>query len=181
MFKRFIFTTMASVFACNAALADYPTVYAGASAGIIVNTTTSAANAQPGNFRGAPFNLFVGYGNLLDQNFYLAGEVFGTVGTGEISDKNGLKTTYGIGASLLPGLLLSDSTMIYARGGFVRSRFSNVSNLSTGVQLGLGMQMALMQSLDLRGEYDFTAYHSVSGISSPRQDAFTLGLLYKFT
>src|SRR5262245_56970716 len=74
--------------------------YVGAGLGIVNNTTSSfpiASNrstvfTQPSNFRGVPFNLLAGYGGLITQNFYLGGELFGTVGTAEISDNHGLKT-----------------------------------------------------------------------------------------
>jgi hypothetical protein len=157
-----------------------PSPYVGANIGITTNTTSNNGNNQAANFRGIPVNLFAGYGGILSQNFYLAGEIFGTLGTGEIDGKGGVKTTYAYGASMIPGVMLSDHTMGFARVGVIRSRFSSVSSYSTGGQFGVGMQSTLTQNVDVRGEYDFGAYRSVGGISSPRQDAFNLGLVYKF-
>jgi len=80
--------------------------------------------------------------------------------------------------------MLSDHTMAYARLGVVRTRFSDTSSTQTGGQFGVGMQTTVTQNVDLRGEYVYTAYssfnNSISSISSPRSDAFNLGLIYKF-
>jgi opacity protein-like surface antigen len=100
-----------------------------------------------------------------------------------------LKNKYGYGLSFIPGLMLSDHTMIYARAGVVRTRFEDsVSGYKnrktlTGGQVGLGLQTSLTQNVDLRGEYDFTTYGSqtIDGTKiKPRTDTFTLGLIYKF-
>lgn len=158
--------------------------YIGASIGEATNTTNTENSSYTGvrNYRGVPFMVNAGYGALLSQNLYFGGEIFGTLGTLTLND-NGLKSTYGYGASILPGILLGEHTLTYARLGLVRSRFtpSASSNRSVnGGQLGLGMQLGLTQNVDLRGEYVFTAYQSFSGISTPRQDQFNLGLVYKF-
>lgn len=171
----------------GAAIAD-PAPYLGASIGILNNTSTGVRVptgpntfvSNPGFYRGVPFNLFAGYGGVINQNFYLAGEVFGTAATAEINDKNKLKTTYGYGASLIPGVLLSDHTLAYGRIGVVRSQFSEAKSNSNGAQFGFGLQTCLTQNIDLRAEYDFTAYKSVGLVSSPRQDAVNVGLVYKF-
>jgi opacity protein-like surface antigen len=177
MLKRLLITSAAFALSTSLAFAN-GAPYFGASVSEITNTTDS----QNRNFRGLPFNINFGYGGLLSPNLYLGGEFFGTLGTATFND-NGLKTTYGYGASLLPGIMLSDHTMTYARAGVVRSRFtpSSAANHNVnGGQLGLGMQIGLSQNLDMRGEYTYTAYQSFSGISAPRQDQFSLGLVYKF-
>lgn len=187
MVKKIIIASAILAATTGVASAD-PAPYLGASIGINTNTSSSVSIAtgpkqfvnQAGNFRGVPFSLFAGYGGILNQNFYLAGEVFGTPATAEISDKNLLKTTYSYGASVIPGVMLSDHTLAYGRVGVVRSRFSELNENANGAQFGFGLQTCLTQNIDLRAEYDFTAYKSVSNVSSPRQDAFNLGLVYKF-
>lgn len=180
----------------TAALAN-PVPYVGAGLGIVTNTSSSVAKgsvatpfgrytfAQPGNFRGVPVNVFAGVGSLINQNFYIGGEVNGTIATGEIESNNGLRTTYAYGASVIPGLMLSDHTMAYARAGVVRTRFTSANETRTGGQIGLGLQTSVTQNIDVRGEYDFTAYGSfnngVGRISAPRSDAFNLALLYKIS
>lgn len=179
MFKKVLIASAILASTIGAALAN-PAPYVGASIGVIANTSSNGGNGQPANYRGVPVNLFAGYGGIVNQNIYLAGELTGTLGTGELNSNNGIKTTYGYGASFIPGVMLSDHTMAFARAGVVRTRFSQVSEMSTGGQVGLGLQTSLTQNVDLRGEYDYTAYRSVGGIGSPRQDAFNLGLAYKF-
>jgi opacity protein-like surface antigen len=151
--------------------------YIGAALGSKVNTSTYV------NFRGVPINIMAGYGATIGEGIYLGGEVFSTVTDAEVTD-NGLKSTFAYGVSIVPGLFLSDHTMGYVRAGIMRTRFSpsGLGNVTvSGGQFGLGIQTNLMQNWDLRGEYDYDAYGSISGLSgNPRGDDFTLAILYKF-
>jgi opacity protein-like surface antigen len=165
MFKKLIVTT--AVLAATGVAVANPAPYVGASAGVTINTTKSDEVSI--NARGLPFSVFAGYGGVLNQSFYLAGELSGTFATANMTD-NGLKTTYSYGASVIPGVMLSDHTLAFARAGVVRTRFSTFKENQTGAQLGLGMQTSLTQNVDLRGEYDFVSYRSfgsrVSGLHS---------------
>jgi opacity protein-like surface antigen len=157
--------------------------YVGADLGITANTTSTAGNKKPGNFRGIPVTLFAGYGAEINDNFYLAGEVFVTPGTGELSQTKGhyVKSTYGYGASFIPGMIISDHTLAYARLGLVRSHFDKNDVNATGGQFGLGLQAGVSKNVDVRGEYIFTAYESFNGNTSPKADQVNVGLVYKFT
>lgn len=172
--------------------------YVGTSSGIIVNTSTGVAenngkntttgktiiSGSPAFYRGIPFNLFAGYGGVINENYYLSGELTGTIGSVSISDAAGLKTTYGYSVSVLPGLMITDNTLAFVRLGVAGSHFSNINQMATGVQVGVGMQSNLLQNLDLRGEYAYVAYPSlnnkVGGVGAPRSDQFLLGIIYKF-
>lgn len=183
MLKKIILGSVMLATTTGIALAN-PAPYIGAGLGIIANTTN---NGMYGSYRGVPFNVFAGYGGLLTDSFYLAGELDGTLTSGVIADNGAIKSTYGYGLSVLPGVMLNDRTLAFARLGVVRTRFSDISTTQTGGQLGFGLQTSLTQSIDLRGEYDFTAYRSVSTTfygfrfsAKPRQDAFNLSLVYKF-
>lgn len=176
MFKKILLASAVLAATTGVAIAN-PAPYVGAGLGINTNT----ANNVAGSYRGVPFNVFAGYGGVLDQSFYLAGEVSGTVGTAEVANNGTVKTTYGYGASVLPGVMLSDHTLAFARAGVVRTHFSNFSNhMQTGGQFGLGLQTGLTQNVDLRGEYDFTAYRSSGSNPAARSDAATASLVYKF-
>ena len=195
MLKKFLLASAVLTATSTGVAVASPAPYVGASLGI-VNNYNDKANFNGQNLtlststRGAPFSVFAGYGGVLDQNFYLAGEVFGTVGTASISDNKFLRTSYGYGASILPGVMLSDHTLAFARVGVVKSHFSDSSlnTNATGGQFGLGLQTSLTQNVSLRGEYDFTAYRKISdsdiyGNSAsihPRSDAFNVGLVYSF-
>ncbi len=175
MFKKLVIASAILAVTTSVAFAGAP--YLGGSVGIDANTSGSA------NARGIPFKIFGGYGSLVSQNFYLAGEIVGTVGTATISD-HGLKNSYALALDVLPGVMLSDHTMGFARLGVARSRFTpkGFSNSTvTGAQIGLGLQTSLMQSWDLRFEYVYTNYGSInSTVGSPRSDETDLGLIYKF-
>lgn len=185
MIKKISLISLLLATSVNVTLAAAP--YVGASLGVLTNTTNRYPNGsvmQPSNFRGVPASVFAGFGGVVSQNFYLAGEVSTTLFTGEISDNTGLKTSYGVGASVLPGFMLSDHTLAFARAGVVRTRFSDADQMQNGGQVGLGLQTTVMQNVDVRGEYDYTSYgsfnNSTGRISAPCADGFTLGLLYKF-
>ncbi len=154
--------------------------YVGTSLGINSNTSTHANGGSGGAYRGIPLKVFAGYGGIISETFYLAGELTAILGSAEISNKNHMKTSFGYGLSALPGVMVNDETLAFARVGYVRSRFANVTKMSNGAQLGFGMQTSMTQHLDLRGEYDFTSYSDAGAIQSPRSDEFDLGVVYKF-
>ena len=161
--------------------------YVGAGIGVNANT---ANNGWFGSNRGMPFNILAGYGGLISDSFYLAGELSGTLATAVLNNNGALKSTYSYGASVLPGVMLSDHTLGFARAGVVATHFPDVhgGKTLTGGQFGVGLQTGLTQNVDLRAEYDFTAYRSTTAwrfnnvkiTSAPRQDAFNLSLIYKF-
>ena len=151
--------------------------YVGAALGMNTMTSTSGSNT-----RSVPIDLFAGYGATLNASFYLAGEVTLTPFTGLLSKSPGspLKTTYGYGMSILPGIMFSDHALGYIRAGVVKSHFSAIGGNKTGGQLGIGIQATITQDIDLRSEYVYTQYSKITTASSPKSDAFKLGLIYKF-
>ena len=178
MIKKILVGTLLAS-AVTVASANTAAPYVGAGLGVNVNTSSSGVNTF--FTRTMPVSIFAGYGGVVNQNFYLAGEFTGVLGAGELTSKgNSVKTTYGYGLSVLPGLMLSDHTLAFARVGFVRSRFTNMNTYGNGGQIGLGLQTSLTQNVDVRGEYDFTAYKTVSNVGAPRSDAASVSLVYKF-
>lgn len=178
MFKKIILASAMLAASAGVALAD-PVPYAGASLGLNVNSTNAGPNNSASVYRGVPLKVFVGYGGLLSQSFFLAGELTGTIGSMEINDANGIKTTYGYTISAIPGVMLNDNTLAFARLGYIRTRFSSLDSWANGATLGLGMQTAVTQNIDIRGEYSYSTYNSVGGQSSPRSDEFDVGFVYK--
>lgn len=182
MFKKIILASAILAATVSVAEAAAPAPYVGASIGLTNNFITSGNDAG-GTYRGVPFNLFAGYGGVLSQSFYLAGELNATVANATVTNSDGNKSTYGFGVSLIPGVMLNESTLAFARVGVVNTHFSNLVNSNrTGGQIGLGLQTSVTQNIDVRGEYDYVAYQSKStfwGSMAPRQDVFTVGLVYK--
>lgn len=195
MVKKFLLvSTLAAITTANIATAN-PSPYIGGGVGITNNTSNVKINNDNnseysgGSYRGVPVNLFAGYGGSVNENFYLAGEIFGTAGTFNLTNnKSDLKSDYTYGVAILPGALLSEQTVAYARLGVLKSHFPKGSNNNrAGAQFGAGLQTTLAQNVDLRGEYDYVAYKSVSTrfnnnrvTVSPRADQFNVALVYKF-
>lgn len=202
---RNIFLTSAILAATSTIAFAAGAPYVGASIGANAGSFTLKDNAGDSvdfGGRGAIANIFGGYGAIVSQNIYLGGEAFASLSSTEsdvkidslnphIKDSIRVKQSYGV--SFIPGVMLSDHTMAYARVGVVRSRFevkeatptasATTRKTLTGGQLGVGMQTSLAQNLDLRGEYDYTRYRSATfgdNKLSPRTDQFNLGLIYKF-
>jgi len=171
MFKKILFTSVLLT-ATSFAMAN-TAPYVGASLGVNASTASSGQS-----FRGMPLTVFGGYGGVIGQSFYLAGELDATLGTYSLNN-NGLKSSYGYGVSILPGGMFSEYTLGYFRLGLLRTRFTTAKATKSGIEFGLGMQTSLTQNVDLRGEYDYRKYNTFSGISAPRADLFTLGLVYK--
>jgi opacity protein-like surface antigen len=103
------------------------------------------------------------------------------------------QTRHSYGVNLIPGIMLSSSTMLYGRVGIVRTHFeTTVTNIYgsendtadvTGTQGGLGLQTSLSTKVELRGEYVYTKYRSFTtdGLeSNPTANQFNIGLVYKF-
>ena len=176
MIKKILIAVLSVLVAQAASAEGAP--YLGAAVGIATNTS----DAPNLNYRGMPLTLSAGYGGLLSQNLYLGGEVFGRLGTANL-DNNGLKSSYGYGISVLPGLMLGERAMTFLRVGWVRSHFTPEGTTSNrdvdGAQLGVGMQLGLTQNVDLRGEYTFSDYQSFGSIRNPKQDQYNLGLIFK--
>lgn len=159
---------------------------------------------RPAAYKGFGGNLFAGYGAMMSCNFYLAGELF--VGDTwklksyrshtrrlddgrTIADGGSAKTTWDVGASIIPGFLITDCVLTYLRLGATDTRFSNNNNhghhnnnnkSKVGWHVGLGGQTTICQNWDLRGEYIYTQYGSISHVGHPQSDQFNLGVVYKF-
>lgn len=138
-------------------------------------------------YKGLDGTVFAGYA-MLNSSFYLAGEIFAQHGVTLQNYRNninanlnpvGVKTTWGTGLSILPGFLVADTLLGYLRFGGIVTHFQDVGQSATGGQVGIGLEGTVSESWDLRAEYTYSFYQSMSGIGSPRSDQFRLGVLYK--
>jgi opacity protein-like surface antigen len=156
--------------------------YIGFSVGPRVNYTGS-----PTTYVGIEGTLSLGWGVMLDPSWYLAGELFGADNAEldnwrarGVAPHGSVKSTWTWGGSIIPGYMITDYVLGYIRLGGVSTHFSNQGTNKSGWQVGLGGQTALAPNWDLRGEYVYTGYGSVSGIGKPNADQFNLGVTYKF-
>ncbi|MDA8561590.1 hypothetical protein N9L02_00575 [Gammaproteobacteria bacterium] len=148
---------------------------------VLLQTVTS----NDSNYRGVSPKLAVGYGAILGQSFYLAGEASAAIGTAQISSNistNGINArinkTYDF--SLLPGMFFSDNALVFVKLGAASSNFSTPNKYATGGELGLGLQFSILNCWHVRGEYFYTSYSSIEGIKNPVSDTFALGAVFTF-
>ncbi len=157
------------------------------------------------NAVGGSYTLLGGVGKYFDEPLYMGIELFynytranstNNVGDGGIDYyvKSVVLTTYG--ASLLPGIKLSDSTLFYLRGGYSRldmktfetSTALNINNAQSngvnGIHFGLGLETVIYRSISLRGEYTHTNnknFQTKTGtIVNPTNNQVMLALLFHF-
>lgn len=178
--------------------------------------------SQAGNFnvinktqvsaQGILGDLFAGY-SLRYCWLSLAGEINGSLSSARFHTSNQdfvhdsfAGTTYKMnrswGISVLPGIILPETTMLYGRVGYVSGYFNsettdnslaNVSTRLNGLRYGLGIQKRLCKNLDMRFEYSRISYQDHSDtvfepigavtkqtIITPFSNQFMLGAVYRF-
>ncbi len=144
-------------------------------------------SAKNSSYNSLSPRLSAGYGGIVANNFYLAGELTATPGSVDL--KNGYthgtdqntKVTHTYGLSVIPGIKLNDTAMVYGRVGAVKSYFSSQAKTVTGGQAGIGVETSVSPTWNLRSEYIYTAYRSVShDIGSPKSNAIGIGLIHNF-
>lgn len=160
-----------------------PGPYVGMDPGIISNY-----NRTSSVYKGLQGTLFGGYA-MLNDSFYLAAEIFAQHNLQIQNYRNdfnvngnpiGVKSTWGFGLSVLPGFLVADTLMAYLRIGAVRTHFQDIAQTATGGQAGLGLEGTVSENWNLRAEYIYTFYQSMTGLGAPRSDTFRFGVLYRF-
>lgn len=157
--------------------------------------------------KGLDASIFAGYGLHFDW-FYLGGEFFAKTSDATTSynisssgfnynTEFNVHSSFGLG--LLPGVMVNEKYLIYARIGAVRTSVKTQETGSgglvgtfsdsdtqwiNGLSGGLGLEGLLYEGFSLRGEYLYTSYSSfVSDLGTryaPSDNEFTLGLLYHF-
>lgn len=168
------------------ALASYCTTAAADSAFYIgPSLLYSYTGASGTHFQGLSPRMSFGYGGTLTDSFYLGGELFAIPGQVPLSNStsNGsssLRTSRSFGASIIPGIMLDNCNMVYARVGIVNSYFLTPGSTSTGAQVGVGIATNIAPKWDLRGEYIYTAYRSISDIGSPHSSQVAVGVVRRF-
>jgi hypothetical protein len=170
--------TLASVLsALTISTAHASAFYAGPSLGLINHTSPN------GSYRGIQPTLHVGYMDMVSTCTYIAFEGFASPGNAELSDDtpagNSLKSTYSMGASFIPGYLITDNVIGYLRLGIIDTNFSSGSSKAGG-QAGLGLQTALTDEWRLYMEYDYSKYSSNKSLGTVKTDQFVLGVNYLF-
>jgi opacity protein-like surface antigen len=159
-------------------------------ADVTLGSTSESLNHSATGWMGG---IFAGYGHYFDM-FYLGAELNGNMSnadaTRSMTDSNGdsahlkikARGSYGIG--VLPGIKVNDSTLLYARLGYLRTNFKvnesstddagdldgdqNVtysyssSKWRNGFNYGVGLETYIAENVSVRGEYTHTSYQSKS-------------------
>jgi opacity protein-like surface antigen len=169
MFKKALLTSIILAASSTVALAATP--YVGGSLGVTDLGIYNDGKVQAG----AMGKLFGGYGSTFGVNktIYLGAEL--NIDLAHYPHNTG--ATYGLGASFIPGVMITKYMIIYGRIGLETNRNTNSSIMYFGNQLGLGLQTNLAKNWDIRGEY--VRYSNVNGNTSGNSQ-FNLGLIYKF-
>lgn len=147
--------------------------------------------------------LFLGYGQYF-TNWYLGGELFGnysgaqgTITATDIDEgtaKVRAEARGSWGLALLPGVKLSDTLLLYLRGGYTWTNFKNEvelngvdvgssSNNRGGWAYGLGMESLIWDNWSLRGEFTHTQFKSQSNVfasAHTSDNQFMAGVVYHF-
>lgn len=176
MKKRISWILAAALFSCHAAQAG--NIYLGPEVFVQANTTPSS------NYRGLFPRLSVGYAQLFDKDFYLALEAFGVPTMATLADNhnNGAvsaRSTRSIGASIIPGGMLTENVLAFARVGVLNTQFTAPNSARWGGQIGVGLQTSLTPYWDLRAEYIYSAYKTVPTLGAVKSDQMGVGLIYK--
>jgi len=181
-----------------------------------VNLTDSVGNnmnQNPAlNATGWMGGLFGGYGQYMtNSNIYLGGELFANLSNASTTQTvtgsaagggaaNYYTNTSGNGSygiSFIPGVKITNNTLLYVRGGYIRTKFevkeststgfsSSNNNWQNGWNYGVGLESAIYDNWSVRTEYthaNFSSYTiSASGTKvTPSDNQVMLGLLYHFT
>jgi len=185
MFKKLFVASAILVTSSSVAFADTTSgPYVGMGLGA-TNLHMQAKSSVPGAHASAHMSkmsadAFVGYGALVSPKIYLGGEL-------------NVASPLSYGISLLPGALIADHTMAFARLGVNRMPMSvtvtepgqtaSTHKTVIGTQLGLGLQTSLTENVDVRGEVDHTFYRSFRVLDeriSTNTNQLKVSLLYKF-
>lgn len=163
--------------------------------------SSNALKADAG-LQGVAGRLVGGYSIMFMNRYYLAVEGFGelTSNSGDISQVTSTSTAsetlietwklrekYSYGVRLVPGVKISDSTLLYATVGWVGSRFqlsndasavlafiaavNGFTKTANGVAAGLGLQVMVANNVSMRAGWEWRRYESISA-----QSAFLVNL-----
>lgn len=151
--------------------------------GLGIGSRVNYTNNTPTAYTGLQGTVLGGYSMNWDD-FYTGLEIFiqDNMQINNYSTSRGsAKSSWGYGFSVLPGYLIADNVLGFARLGIISTRFSTGNTMATGGQVGLGMQTALCMNWDLRGEYIYSFYNSLTSgtVGNPKSQEYNLSLIYK--
>lgn len=147
-------------------------------------TTDSSTSQQDRSLRGYLGGVHIGYSWQVMQHALLGIEAFAlanstetsyysvsSIGSDVSTTDNKIREQNGFGLSLLPGYQLNQSSLLYARIGYIDAKFEKTgtgtdlgpdfSTNKPGLQLGLGYKVAFNNQWSVSGEYDYADYAEI--------------------
>lgn len=133
------------------------------------------------NGKGIEGGVYMGYNAPVAEKVLVGGEVNFNL-TDAKSSLAGAKAKNDYGIAARAGYLVTDSSMLYVRGGYSRALI-RVDNLGSkhfdGWNVGGGIEAALTDSMSVRAEFVYTRYNSGLGLH-PNQKNMNIGVAYHF-
>jgi outer membrane immunogenic protein len=174
----------------------------------LASATASMTQNPALNATGWVGGLFAGYGQYVNNNFYLGAEIFGdisnasttqtvtatgTAGTGSYYTNTSVKGTYGI--DVIPGVKINNNTLLYLKGGYIRTKIrinetstigglnSTNNNWQGGWNYGVGAESSLYDNWSVRTEYTHANINAYTISASqtrvtPSDNQVMLGIIY---
>lgn len=171
--------------------------------------------------KGAFGSVFAGYGESFsgcgcpfdEMNFYLAGEINADVSSVKFKSHNNelthqnfnhasYKMPYGFGLSLLPGIEITECSLLYARLGYVNRNLKiattentlpNTKKRLSGFRYGIGIKQSITEDFSIRLDFSQSLYQKLkifgldtaSNVSkrtfiTPILNQFEIGVAYHF-
>src|SRR3990167_6951960 len=172
MLKKLLITSVLLALSTEIVFAK-ATPYAGVGIGI----------HNTGGYTGLMENAFVGIGKVVgeQQDYYFGQEIFAEFGSVPLSNNQANRAKYGLGISLIPGIILYQDTMAYLRVGCEALRYPVFHSTDAAPQIGLGMQTKLYKNWDVRGEFLHSfGYGALDNLSRTKDNRLNVGFLYQF-
>lgn len=165
MIKKAVTSSLILLFASSSTFAR-TTSYVGGGLAVGGYSNPSYGSYQQSGLYGASANIFAGKGKYVDkeEKIYIAGELGGNYTHGA-----GGRNAGGLNLSVIPGLMVTDSTMLYGRVGAAASAGNH--NLIFGPVVGVGVQTNVKKNWDIRTEY--------TNYSSSNSSQIGAALVYK--
>jgi outer membrane immunogenic protein len=186
---------------------------------VIHNPSLNITDKQQHSGTGYFASVFAGYGRYFSgfnydrKNLYLATELNVNASSLQFHSSNTdhfhksfsstqFKMDHSFGVSLLPGFLLTDTTLFYGRLGYSLGNFkifttdvslSDTNKNLSGFRYGLGLEQSLTPRVAMRLEYSHIEYQGTSTYTkdplstvvkntqySPTTNQFEFGVIYRF-
>jgi opacity protein-like surface antigen len=126
-------------------------------------------------FTGLMPKVMLGYGLFYgkDRNFYTALEIGGGAGSILLSgDNQHFRVSNFFNASIIPGYMIYDEVMLYARLGGQATRYSKLNSTKNGGVYGIGLEINNSQNWDTRFEYNYA--------NNKNLNQYIVDVIYKF-